>query len=135
MIEIWKPILKFNNLYSISNLGRVRNDKTGRMIKSTVRKDGYSMTSVTITNPTRKTVVVQTHRLVLLAFNPISNPDEMHVHHINYNTLDNRLENLVWLEPDKNWRDKESKTMSYKLFKSLLGKYGDDILSTKLKGL
>lgn len=132
MIEIWKPILKFNNLYSISNLGRVRNNSNGKIRKPSVTRDGYNVITVLIN---KKSIGAQVHRLVLIAFNPIANPDEMHVHHISYNTLDNRLENLVWLAPDKNMRDRQSKTKSYRLFRSLLSKYGDDVLSTKLKGL
>ena len=40
MKEIWKPIPKYEGLYEVSNLGRIKNRK-GQIIKQNLDKDGY----------------------------------------------------------------------------------------------
>lgn len=44
--EIWEPIKNFEGLYSVSNFGSVRNDRTGKLLKSRINpfapwKDTY----------------------------------------------------------------------------------------------
>lgn len=34
--EVWEPIKSFEGLYSVSNFGSVRNDRTGKLLKSRV---------------------------------------------------------------------------------------------------
>ena len=41
--EIWKPILGYENLYNISNLGNVFSIKSNRNIKPTKNSKGYLM--------------------------------------------------------------------------------------------
>ncbi len=41
--EIWKPILGYENLYNISNLGNVFSIKNNRNIKPTKNSKGYLM--------------------------------------------------------------------------------------------
>lgn len=42
MNEVWKPITGFNGLYEVSNLGNVRNTKTGRQLKAYTQPTGHS---------------------------------------------------------------------------------------------
>lgn len=87
-MEIWKKIDGFET-YSVSNMGRVRNDVTGRVLKtSSVR--GYQLVMLC---PGRK--MTRVHRLVAQAFIP--NPDNLpQVNHINEDKTDNRVENLEY---------------------------------------
>lgn len=87
-MEIWKKIDGFEN-YSVSNKGRVRNDVSGRVLKtSSVR--GYQLVMLC---PGRK--MTRVHRLVAQAFIP--NPDNLpQVNHINEDKTDNRVENLEY---------------------------------------
>ena len=90
-MEIWKKIDGFEN-YSVSNMGRVRNDGSGRVLSLWNKYNGYKM--VTLTRNYEKHIF-QVHRLVAKAFIP--NPDNFpQVNHINEDKTDNRAENLEW---------------------------------------
>ena len=86
----WRAINGFP--YAVSNLGDVKNVRTGRILKPKKRADGYL--NITICrNGKRKTSGI--HRLVAQAFipNPGNKPT---VNHINEVKHDNRVENLEW---------------------------------------
>lgn len=95
-MEIWKKIDGYEN-YSVSSEGRVRNDKTGRILKIRSDKDGYEL--VDLRKNGRKTFKV--HRLVAQAFLP--NPEDKEcVDHINCVRDDNRMKNLRWCSHHEN---------------------------------
>lgn len=88
--ELWKKIDNFPN-YSISTHGRVRNDKTNKMIKILV-KGGYCHISLVNTNSKKS---LKVHRLVGIAFIP--NPEnKTDVNHKDKNKLNNHILNLEW---------------------------------------
>ena len=92
MDEIWKKI--DNENYSISNLGKIRNDITGRFLKGTLHNKGYLQV-----NLDGKYYYI--HRLIAIAFIP--NPDnKLFVDHINNIRDDNRIENLRWATKTEN---------------------------------
>ena len=94
--EEWKQINNYDN-YEVSNLGNVRNSKTGRMLKLTCR-GGYLFTGL-CKNSNTKTCPV--HRLVALAF--IDNPENKpQVNHIDKNRLNNNISNLEWITQKEN---------------------------------
>ena len=68
MREIWKPVVGYEGLYEVSNLGRVRRVK---IIEPSRKKHGYMQISLTGSDGVRKSF--RLHRLVAEAFIP--NPD------------------------------------------------------------
>lgn len=80
MEEKWRKIEGYNN-YSISNLGQVRNDKTKKIRKTYINKEGYSTLNLCNNGVLKKFSI---HRLVGLAFIP--NPENLpQIHHIDKN--------------------------------------------------
>jgi len=93
--EEWKHILDYEN-YEVSNLGNVRNKKTGRILKS-YDKGGYAVISLSKT----KGKLYQIHRLVCQAFIP--NPENKpQVNHKDKNGLNNNVSNLEWNSHQEN---------------------------------
>lgn len=96
MIEIWKDVKGYENLYQISNLGNVKSlnyNKTGKekLLKPSLQNNGYL--GVTFNNKEQKRFLI--HRLVAKAF--LDNPNNLpQVNHINEDKTDNRVENLEW---------------------------------------
>lgn len=96
--EIWKEYPLYPN-YSVSNMGRFKNNKTGRILKQYVmggKNQGYCEIVLTTDNITKKKHHVRIHRAVMIAFCPIKDYDDFQVDHINGIRTDNRLENLRW---------------------------------------
>ena len=101
MKEIWKPVVGYEGLYQVSNMGRVksleRKDCLGRTVKERILKqavthDGYLKVGLYAGG---KLKTLKVHRLVCEAFN--DNRDEKpEVNHINENKTDNRACNLEW---------------------------------------
>lgn len=99
-MEIWKPIEGFEKIYSISNHGRVRNDKTGRILRPGNQSIGYQQ--VLLSN-NRKTKIYYVHRLVCTAFKP--NPhNKRYVNHIDGNKTNNAEYNLEWVSGSENMK-------------------------------
>jgi len=91
--EIWKPIVIENvpEGYQVSNKGNVKNKKGNSLGFST--REGYMGVSLI--------KYFRIHRLVLMAFDPIENMEEMHVHHKDGIKKNNKLENLEWIDNRK----------------------------------
>lgn len=76
--------------YSVSTLGNVRNNRTGRIIKPGITNLGYAI--VTVGGQSRLV-----HKLIMNSFMPISKAEAStltDIDHINANRSDNRLSNL-----------------------------------------
>lgn len=100
MVEEWKDIVfvqnntlyDFTGKYQISNLGRVRNIRTGRILKPNKNNRGYTQIGLPINKKPKQFLV---HRLVATAFIP--NPNNLPVvNHKDENPNNNRVENLEW---------------------------------------
>ena len=76
--------------YMISNKGRLYSAATGKFLKPEIDKDGYFRATLAMGDGTN--IHKHYHRLEMLAFNPISNPSEMQVNHI-----DGNKQNVIFL--------------------------------------
>jgi hypothetical protein len=93
--EVWLPIANYDN-YEVSSFGKVRNKKTGRILKAS-SKGGYY--SVGLSNINTKTHSV--HQIVAKTFIP--NPkNKPHVNHKDKNGLNNNFTNLEWCTAKEN---------------------------------
>lgn len=94
MSERWADI---DARYEVSTLGRVRNKKTGRVLKPGVCSNKYLKVTLGAGGP--QPLI---HRLVAKAFIP--GDHALQVNHLNGVRDDNRVENLEWLSCSDNHR-------------------------------
>lgn len=105
MEEIWKDLEGYENLYKISNTGKIWSCRQNKEMKLSIRSGGYSSVNLT-KNGERKTFYV--HRLVALTF--IDNPNNFEeVGHIVpvLESNDNSVSNLKWISKEKNLEQRE----------------------------
>ena len=97
--EIWRDIQGFEGLYEVSTKGRVRNIRTGKVLKYVIGGMGYPFVNLYKANSKPKHIKV--HRLVALAF--IDNPDNLpEVNHIDEDKRNNDISNLEWCTASEN---------------------------------
>ena len=97
VFETFVKIEGFEN-YEVSNLGKVRNMKSGRTLKPQLNPNGY-LGLCLYENNKRKRLLL--HRIIATAF--IDNPGKKpQVNHIDENKLNNDLSNLEWCTEREN---------------------------------
>lgn len=110
--EEWRAIPGYEDSYEVSSLGRVRSlarevahprmgrmPVRGRVLKSHASGPGYPSVSLYAGGIGRGHFV---HRLVLTAFDPRVDADEMQVNHIDGDKTNSALGNLEWVTPSEN---------------------------------
>ncbi len=104
VMETWKPVVGLDGRYDVSDLGRVRNHRTGQILKTSLIGGAACYHSVNLPSPKgfRRRIV---HRLVLEAFvGPC--PPGMQGAHCDGNPDNNALANLEWKTPKANSEDR-----------------------------
>lgn len=87
-MEIWKPIGSIPR-YEASSEGRIKNSKTGRIMKTAFNSRGYEQVCL---RDNKRQVTKRVHRLVAEAFHDGNN--ELDVNHIDGNKRNNHADNL-----------------------------------------
>lgn len=99
MKEIWKTVREYKLRYEVSNRGRIRNRKTGKLLTPQMRPDGYWMVALWIKNKARGRLV---HRLVAIAFVKGRGKVRRWVNHKDGNPANPAAHNLEWHSPGEN---------------------------------
>ncbi|MCQ2237453.1 MAG: NUMOD4 motif-containing HNH endonuclease [Bacteroidales bacterium] len=101
-LEIWRDIEGYEGLYQVSDYGRVRSLRFGKIkILKQGTIAGYK--ELNLTDKEGVTTTHYVHRLVALSFIPNDAPDEkIFVNHINHVRDCNCVENLEWVTPAQN---------------------------------
>lgn len=106
MKEVWKDVPKYEGLYQVSNLGRVKSFRRCNkhrfereyILKPSVANNGYEQVTLYDKTVRHKFLV---HRLVAEAFIP--NPNNYpQVNHKDENPLNNKVDNLEWCTSEYN---------------------------------
>lgn len=105
--EEWRPVRNYEGLYSVSNIGRVRSDRSGvgtrlgLILRTHIQKSRGYATLFLSHNGIRHQFLV--HRLVVEAIRG-PYPPGLETNHRNGDKLDNRLENLEYVTAAQNTR-------------------------------
>lgn len=97
-MEKWIPAKGYSK-YEVSNLGNIKNSKTGRVIKTSVNSRGYIQTC--IRDDKKRQHTIQVHRLIADSFYD-GDHSELDVNHIDGNKLNNRIGNLEFCTRQEN---------------------------------
>ena len=111
-MEQWKQIIDHPQ-YWISSEGRVWSEKTKKFLtpQPVSQNDKHLKVSISENNVKKKYFI---HRLVMLAFCPIDNSQNLQVNHIDGNPENNHLENLEWCTDQENKKHYKEKIIPIK---------------------
>lgn len=121
-MEQWKQLKDINEIYFISNYGRLKSTYKGaeRILIGGYDKNGYLLYGLM---RNKKLKSYKAHRLVAKNFieNPFLKPQ---VNHINGIKSDNRVENLEWVNQSENTLHSYY-TLNRKKSRAFTGRFGD----------
>lgn len=98
--EEWRDIKDYENLYAVSDKGRVMNLKSGRILKAGVNSHCYEWVALCKDGKVKQCTI---HRLVAEAF--LENPNNLpQVNHVDEDPTNNDVRNLAWVTASQNNR-------------------------------
>lgn len=103
-METWLDILGWVGRYQVSDLGRIRSVRTGRVLRAVALADGYWKVNLYRDGKSRGCLV---HRAALMAFRGEPKPGEQACHN-DGNKANNALTNLRWDSAIANAADKRA---------------------------
>lgn len=107
-------IIEDNTNYSVSNLGNVKNNDTGRILKQII-SNGYPIVNLSKKGKYKN---YRVHRLIGLAFIP--NPqNKPFIDHIDNNRTNNNIDNLRWCNNQENTWNRQLSSKSISGFKGV----------------
>lgn len=92
--------LDVKDYYTINENGEIYSDNSGLMKTRNKGKTNYQIINFQMNDKRKQTFMV--HRLVLMAFDPLDNQEELEVNHIDGNKENNKLDNLEWCTSSEN---------------------------------
>jgi hypothetical protein len=107
-MEVWKPVVGFENHYAVSNFGRIKRTAKGkgtfpgRIVKKSKHSAGYH--ALNLSDGTKKNYML-VHRIVCEAFYGPAPTERHEVAHKDGCKTNNRLANLRWATPAENTYD------------------------------
>ena len=116
-MEEWRKIDGYPN-YSVSNLGNVRNDKTGKALKRVLQNRGYYQIGLYTKGTGAQPAMMKVSRVVAQAFipNPLDHPI---VDHIDRDKANDSVSNLRWCTSQQNNRNRTKSTGTSSRFKGV----------------
>lgn len=101
MIELWKPVVGFEDIFEVSSFGQVYSKRTNKILKQHLNKSGYVTVTTKIGGRKGFNKCFKVHRLVAEAF--IDNTENKpYVNHINGVKSSNNVDNLEWCTASEN---------------------------------
>ena len=115
IVEEWRNISGYLNC-QVSNIGRVRNVKSGRILKTTINRGGYAHLNLSLNGLPKDYKV---HRLVAQEFIPNPN-NKTTVDHIDSKAkLNNTTENLRWATQKEQCRNRSARSNTSSQYKGV----------------
>lgn len=113
--EIWKPVVGYEGLYEVSNLGRVKSLGRKwwlwhwrwfiwRIRKNKINKNWY--VQICLSNKPKKQYFY-VHRLIAFSFIENMDISKIDINHINWIKTDNRVDNLEWCTKSENQQHRQ----------------------------
>lgn len=86
--------------YFVSTFGRIYSSMSHKFLKPHIIGRGYISVKLYFLDGSKKDYLL--HRLIKMAFEPIPNPDQYQINHIDGDKLNNCLYNLEWVTQSEN---------------------------------
>lgn len=116
MNETWKQVIGYD-MYQVSNLGRIRNKNTGKVLKPAYQPSGYTIVCL---RKDGKNNTEPVRRIVMNAFNPIDNSNKYDIIHIDNDKTNNNVDNLKWVTRKYNMANNNSVSTELKCLKYMI---------------
>lgn len=112
-MEQWKDVKEYENLFSVSNSGKLFSKRTNKILKQFLHDNGYLLVATKIGGKSGTNKTFKIHRVVAEAFLPPPSPElvilcsktkygKVLVNHKDGDKTNNNVENLEWCSYSEN---------------------------------